>query len=234
MNSNSQRLFQFQHEYDERFKKIVWTSIPEEKKEIIMEEAGKNAYLCNAMEELFFRTDFELIAAYFDYKDILEKDLFDIERLSKDIYFFSFTAKSRKKKEKLVNKAICFDKQYVALIQVVLGDSFAIQDLYDYFCENRKNLLNNIEKLQSKFFTENLEETCAVKEYKEWRMQIKKEILKESPDLVNFKNPKNTFEIYGDGYALSPDFLRKVKIQGWDYHKYVRSDLNKMEYKIDD
>ena len=76
--------------------------------------------------------------------------------------------------------------------------------------------------------------TYAAREYKKWYVKIKKEILKESPDLANFKKPKNTFEIYGSGYALSPDFLRKVKIQDWDYHKYVRSDLNKMGYKIDD
>ena len=111
---------------------------------------------------------------------------------------------------------------------------FAIQDIYDYFCGNRKNLLHNIEELQAKFFSENLEETYAAREYKKWYVKIKKEILKESPDLANFKKPKNTFEIYGSGYALSPDFLRKVKIQDWDYHKYVRSDLNKMGYKIDD
>lgn len=234
LNSNSQRLFQFQHKYDKKYRELVWTSIPEEKKEIFMEEVDKNAYLYNAMEELFFRTDFELIAAYFDYKDILEKDLFNIERLSEDIYFLSFTAKSRKKKEKLVNEAICLDKRYVALIQVVLGDSFAIQDIYDYFCGNRKNLLHNIGELQGKFFSENLEETYAAREYKKWYVKIKKEILKEPPDLANFKKPKNTFEIYGSGYALSPDFLRKVKIQDWDYHKYARSDLNKMGYKIDD
>lgn len=234
LNSNSQRLFQFQHKYDKKYRELVWTSIPKEKKEIFMEEVDKNAYLYNAIEKLFFQTDFELIAAYFDYKDILEKDLFNIEKLSEDIYFLSFTAKSRKKKEKLVNEAICLDKRYVALIQVVLGDSFAIQDIYDYFCGNRKNLLHNIEELQAKFFSENLEETYAAREYKKWYVKIKKEILKESPDLANFKKPKNTFEIYGSGYALSPDFLRKVKIQDWDYHKYVRSDLNKMGYKIDD
>lgn len=234
LKSNSQRLFQFQHKYDKKYRELVWTSIPKEKKEIFMEEVDKNAYLYNAIEELFFQTDFELIAAYFDYKDILEKDLFNIEKLSEDIYFLSFTAKSREKKEKLVNEAICLDKRYVALIQVVLGDSFAIQDIYDYFCGNRKNLLHNIEELQAKFFSENLEETYAAREYKKWYVKIKKEILKESPDLANFKKPKNTFEIYGSGYALSPDFLRKVKIQDWDYHKYARSDLNKMGYKIDD
>ena len=234
LNSNSQRLFQFQHKYDKKYRELVWTSIPKEKKEIVMEEVDKNAYLYNAIEELFFQTDFELIAAYFDYKDILEKDLFNIEKLSEDIYFLSFTAKRRKKKEKLVNEAICLDKRYVALIQVVLGDSFAIQDIYDYFRGNRKNLLHNIEELQAKFFSENLEETYAAREYKKWYVKIKKEILKESPDLANFKKPKNTFEIYGSGYALSPDFLRKVKIQDWDYHKYARSDLNKMGYKIDD
>lgn len=234
LKSNSQRLFQFQHKYDKKYRELVWTSIPKEKKEIFMEEVDKNAYLYNAIEELFFQTDFELIAAYFDYKDILEKDLFNIEKLSEDIYFLSFTAKSREKKEKLVNEAICLDKRYVALIQVVLGDSFAIQDIYDYFCGNRKNLLHNIEELQAKFFSENLEETYAAREYKKWYVKIKKEILKESPDLANFKKPKNTFEIYGRGYALSPDFLRKVKIQDWDYHKYARSDLNKMGYKIDD
>lgn len=234
LKSNSQRLFQFQHKYDKKYRELVWTSIPKEKKEIFMEEVEKNAYLYNAIEELFFQTDFELIAAYFDYKDILEKDLFNIEKLSEDIYFLSFTAKSREKKEKLVNEAICLDKRYVALIQVVLGDSFAIQDIYDYFCGNRKNLLHNIEELQAKFFSENLEETYAAREYKKWYVKIKKEILKESPDLANFKKPKNTFEIYGSGYALSPDFLRKVKIQDWDYHKYARSDLNKMGYKIDD
>lgn len=234
LKSNSQRLFQFQHKYDKKYRELVWTSIPKEKKEIFMEEVDKNAYLYNAIEELFFQTDFELIAAYFDYKDILEKDLFNIEKLSEDIYFLSFTAKSREKKEKLVNEAICLDKRYVALIQVVLGDSFAIQDIYDYFCGNRKNLLHNIEELQAKFFSENLEETYAAREYKKWYVKIKKEILKESPDLANFKKPKNTFEIYGSGYTLSPDFLRKVKIQDWDYHKYARSDLNKMGYKIDD
>lgn len=234
LKSNSQRLFQFQHKYDKKYRELVWTSIPKEKKEIFMEEVDKNAYLYNAIEELFFQTDFELIAAYFDYKDILEKDLFNIEKLSEDIYFLSFTAKSREKKEKLVNEAICLDKRYVALIQVVLGDSFAIQDIYDYFCGNRKNLLHNIEELQARFFSENLEETYAAREYKKWYVKIKKEILKESPDLANFKKPKNTFEIYGSGYALSPDFLRKVKIQDWDYHKYARSDLNKMGYKIDD
>ena len=51
---------------------------------------------------------------------------------------------------------------------------------------------------------------------------------------MNLKKPKNTFEIYGSGYVLSPDFLRKVRIQNWDYHKYARSDLKKMGYKIDD
>lgn len=234
LNNNSQRLFWFQHEFDKKYKELVGGNIPEEREKTFMGEVDKNAYLYDAMEQLFFRTDFELIAAFFDYKEIFEKDIFDIERLSEEIYFFSLTTKNREEKKKLVKEAIYLDKQYVALIQTVLGDCFVIQDIYDYFCGNRNALLHKIEYLQSKFFTENFEETYATRKYKKWYMRINKEILKENPDSVNLKKPKNTFEIYGSGYVLSPDFLRKVRKQNWDYHKYARSDLKKMGYKIDD
>lgn len=231
LNRNSQRLFLFQHEYEKEYRDMIWSSIPEERKKNFKEDIEKDAYLYDTVESLFFKTDFEIIAAFFDYKEVFEKDIFDIEKLSEEIYFLCLTAKNRNKKEDLIRKAIYLDKQYIEAIRWILGDSFVIQDLYDYFCGNRKILLHKIEELQRMFFVENLDETLAAKEYKKWYVRIKKEILKETPDQISFAKPKNTFEIYGSGYALTPDFLSKVKIQDWNYQKYAHTDLSKMEYK---
>lgn len=231
LDSNSQRLFQFQHEYEKQYRDMVWSSISDESKINFIEDIEKEAYLYDSVESLFFRTDFEIISAFFDYKEIFEKDISDLEKLSEEIYFLCFTVKKQNKKDELIKEAIHLDKRYIEAIRLVLGDSFVIQDLYDYFCGNRESLLHKIEDLQRMFFMENFDETFATREYKKWYVRIKKEILKENPDAISFPKPKNTFEIDGSGYVLTPDFLRKVKIQNWDYHKYVHADLNKMEYR---
>lgn len=41
LNSNSQRLFQFQHKYDKKYRELVWTSIPKEKKKSLWKKLIK-------------------------------------------------------------------------------------------------------------------------------------------------------------------------------------------------
>lgn len=230
LKCNSQRLFQFQHEYAGKYKELIWKNISEEEKEGVMEEVYKNAYLYDKMAGLFFQTDFEIVSAFFDYKDVLEKDILDIERLSEEIYFLGWL--TSKKRKKLIKQTWFLNQKYILSIQNILGNSFIIQDFYDYFCGNKDKLLHKIEDLQNEFWNENLTETVAAREYKKWYIRVRKEILKESSEFMEFKKPKNKFEINGSGYALSPDFLRKVRKQNWDYHKYARSDLKKMGYKV--
>lgn len=42
---------------------------------------------------------------------------------------------------------------------------------------------------------------------------------------------KNEFEIYGNGCALTPIFLKKMQTQNWDYKKYLNLHLKEMNYK---
>lgn len=218
--------FEYNHEYVEKYKEWVWKQVPEDKKALI-ETGYKNQYLYDEIGKLFFGTDFELVAAFYDYREILEKDISDIEKMTNEIYFLIF----QKQKKQLIEEALELDKKYIRLIQSVLGSCFEIKDFYDYFKGNRDTVLGNIEILQRKFFENNLESTLAAKEFEDWYTKVKKDILGEPPHIVSFEKPKNKFEIYGMGYALLPEFLRKARIQDWDYNKYTHFDLCKMGYK---
>ena len=123
------------------------------------------------------------------------------------------------------------DKQYIVLIQMILERCFEIENFYDYFCENRKSILDKIEKLQRRFFERSFESTVAASKFEEWYIRVEKKLLREKPEKVNFKKPKNTFEIYGNGYALSTEFLRKARLQKWNYQEYARTNIEKLGYE---
>lgn len=227
LKKNYNRYYEFHHDSAEKYKEWFWEELSEDKKKDILENDCKKEYLYAKVEQLFLCTDFELVSAFYDYREIFEKDIFDIEQLTEEIYFFS----PGKRKKILIEKALELDKMYFEFIQNTLESSFVIENFFNYFCRNRKNILCKIEQLQSEFYTSGVEYAKAVTEFEKWYEEIKKNILGKGVNFGKILNHKNEFEIYGNGCALTPIFLKKMQTQNWDYKKYLNLHLKEMNYK---
>lgn len=68
-------------------------------------------------------------------------------------------------------------------------------------------------------------------EFEKWYEEIKKNIFGKGVNFGKILNHKNEFEIYGNGCALTPIFLKKMQTQNWDYKKYLNLHLKEMNYK---
>lgn len=217
----------FKHEAAEVYKKWVWDNMDEKEKEEILLDEYKEQYLFDAFETLVAKTDLEIIAAFYDYREISEIDVSEIQELVEEIQFIGF---KKKEKKRIIDNAIRMDKKYIQLISNSVVSNFEIEDLYDYFRGNRRQLLEKIEYLQKFFFEEKMQRTKPANKYEEWIKQIGQKIFHDGCDQVQFKSPQNFFEVFGSGYALSPVFLKKARIQGWDYNKYLCPDLKILKY----
>lgn len=235
LKRNNQRLHSFKHEADQKYKEWVWEQTLDKEKARVLKYQGKETYLEDALRTLFYRTDFELIAAFYDYQEIYLKDIIEIEQLTDEIYFLNMK-KKRIMKDKIVREAIDFDKRSNGLIKKDLEGFFECADMKDSFCQSRRLLLEKIESLQEKFYEDDLKKTKAVISFDKWYSDIKQNILKDEYEKMNFDEPKNKFRISSDGAAIPYEFSRKSRLQGWDYTIYIPfiqdgEYLKKMKYK---
>lgn len=235
LERNSQRLFSFKHEADQKYKEWIWNRTSDEEKSRVLEYQGKETYLGDALRTLFYRTDFELIAAFYDYQEIYLKDIIEIEQLTDEIYFLNMK-KKRIMKDKIVRDGIVFDKRSNGLIKQNLEGFFECNDMKDSLRRSRKLLLGRIESLQEYFYGENLKEIEPIMFFDKWYSDIKQNVLKDNYEKMNFDKPKNKFMISSDGAEIPYEFSRKSRVQGWDYTMYIpfiqnEEYLKKMGYK---
>lgn len=235
LERNNQRVFAFRHEADQKYKEWVWEQTSDEKKTQILEYQGKETYLGDALKTLFYRTDFELIAAFYDYREIYLKDITEIEQLTDAISFLNIWNESGEK-VKIVREAIDFDKMSNMLIKNRLEGFFECNDMKASFRRSRKLLLAKIESLQVNFYGEGLKKIEPVMFFDKWYSDIKQNILKDKYEKINFDELRNKFGISSDGSEISYEFSRKSRLQGWDYTIYLpfiqnEEYLKKMNYK---
>lgn len=229
----NQSLFSFKHHSDNLYKEWIWNTASEEKRNRILKGCEeKEIYLNDVLKDLFFKTDLELIAAFYDYRELYLKDISKIKQITDEIYFLN----KKNENNKMIKEAITLDEKMHERINLELEGFFESTDMYASFRESRKSLLEKIESLQNYFYEENMKQVRAVNIFNEWCERIKKDILKEKFEEEYFPEPKNKFRIGSDGASYPYEFLRRTRLQCWDYKQFTDFDKNreyleKMGYK---